>query len=197
MLSVYQPGTSPLHRLRPAVKLASLALMIVVLSFAVTNIASALWALTLVVLLYLVAGFVPRVLWGQLKSFAFLIALVVVSQLIFGSMGDAVVSGSRVAAALLLSMLVSLTTETTRMIDVVEAMCRPFSRWGVNGARIGFALTLALTAIPVLGNIAHRVREAQRARGQRSSWRLIVPLAVSALKYADDLGDALIARGGE
>jgi biotin transport system permease protein len=57
-------------------------------------------------------------------------------------------------------------------------------------------LTVALTTLPVMTRIAHQVREAQRARGARPGIRrFAVPYLVMTLKHADELGDALAARG--
>ena len=55
---------------------------------------------------------------------------------------------------------------------------------------------LAIRAVPLVIDLGHRVRSAQHARGLTASPRAFaVPLIVGALRRADELGDALAARG--
>ena len=55
---------------------------------------------------------------------------------------------------------------------------------------------MTISTIPVLARLASDVREAQRARGGgRQPAHFVVPFLVVALKHADELGDALAARG--
>ena len=50
--------------------------------------------------------------------------------------------------------------------------------------------------MPVLARLAAGVREAQRARGARAGIvTFVVPFLVVSLKHADELGEALTARG--
>jgi biotin transport system permease protein len=61
---------------------------------------------------------------------------------------------------------------------------------------MALTLTVTLTTIPVLAAVAQQVREAQRARGARAGLRsFAIPFLVMSLKHADELGDALTARG--
>jgi biotin transport system permease protein len=50
--------------------------------------------------------------------------------------------------------------------------------------------------VPVVAALAVEVRDAQRARGLTTSLRAFaVPLIIRALRHADALGEALVARG--
>jgi biotin transport system permease protein len=50
--------------------------------------------------------------------------------------------------------------------------------------------------VPVLTGLAAEVRQARRARGAGRSVRAFaVPLVIRTVRYADRLGEALIARG--
>ncbi len=57
------------------------------------------------------------------------------------------------------------------------------------------AVSLTLTMVPVVAGLAQRVRDAERARGVRLGVRSVVPLLVLTLRHADQVGDALAARG--
>ncbi|WP_197481036.1 energy-coupling factor transporter transmembrane component T, partial [Rhodococcus sp. EPR-157] len=69
-------------------------------------------------------------------------------------------------------------------------------RFGVDPDRVGLMLALAIRCIPILATIVHEVSEARKARGlQWSMTALATPVLVRALRTADAMGDALIARG--
>ena len=52
--------------------------------------------------------------------------------------------------------------------------------------------------VPVVVELAEEVRDAQRARGLSSSPRAFaVPLVIRALRHADELGEARVARGAD
>ena len=59
-------------------------------------------------------------------------------------------------------------------------------------------LSVALSAIPALMNSATQVREAQRARGSRGNLgHFTLAFLIVSLKHADEVGEALAARGAE
>jgi hypothetical protein len=67
---------------------------------------------------------------------------------------------------------------------------------GVNPAKVSLALSLALRFIPLLYAQVHDIREAQRVRGlERNFTAIAVPLLVRTLRMANDLTDAIEARG--
>ncbi len=71
-----------------------------------------------------------------------------------------------------------------------------FKPIGVNPDKVSLAISLALRFIPVLGRITTEVREAQKARGlERSVIAVAMPLAIRAIKMADDISDAIDSRG--
>ena len=72
---------------------------------------------------------------------------------------------------------------------------RPLARLGFDPRRIGLTLSLTIAMLPVVAGIAARVRDAERARGVRLGPRIVVPVLVLALRHADDVADALTARG--
>ena len=97
----------------------------------------------------------------------------------------------------LLAALVTLTTRTTALVDVVVTTARPLRRIGVDPDRVGLIVALGIRCVPVVLSLAAEVRDAQLARGLTASPRAFaVPLVVRALRHADSLGEALVARGG-
>jgi exodeoxyribonuclease VII large subunit len=62
--------------------------------------------------------------------------------------------------------------------------------------RIGLLVGLTMRAVAALSGIAGEVREAAKARGaERSPTAFAVPFLVRTLRHADELGEALAARG--
>jgi len=106
----------------------------------------------------------------------------------------------RIVVLVLLAALVSLTTPMMAMMDVVERSLRPFERllgWaGLSVATITLMLVLAVRFIPVLLEQLQDIQNAQRARGMsRPALTLWVPLLVKTLRLADQVTEALDARG--
>jgi len=98
-------------------------------------------------------------------------------------------------AAVALAGLLASTTPVTALLDVAERALGPLRVIGVDAARAALLLVVALGTVPTLARLAGEVRAAQRARGARGIRVFAVPFLVLALRHADDLGDALTARG--
>ena len=106
----------------------------------------------------------------------------------------------RVCGALLVAIavagLVALTTRISDMLDAVTRAVGPLRHVGVSPDRIALVLVLTIRAIPLIARRLQQVTEARRARGLGMSIRaLVVPTVLGALTTADQLGDALAARG--
>lgn len=195
MISLHIPGDGPLHRLPAGAKLAALAVSALALSLLRLTAPGVLAALIVACALYPVAG-LP---WSSLASawwrLRWLIAVLAGALWVFVSAGEAMVSTGRVVALLLLAELV---TRTTRMGDLMEALRRalgPLRRFGIDPEAVAMTLSLTIAMIPVIAAFAGQVREAQLARGVRLGPRAALPLLVMTMRHADDVGDALVARG--
>jgi biotin transport system permease protein len=195
MIQLYRPGTSWLHRAPVGLKLAVLAVAALLLSLLPQDAASIGVALLGVAALFLVAGFSPRVLGVELWRIRWLVLVLGVALAVFVSPLSAWISTGRVIALLLLAGLLTSTTRMADLLDALHRMLRPLRRVGVDADAVAMTLSLTLTMIPVVAGFADRVRDAQRARGVRLGVRAVVPLLVLALRHADDVGDALVARG--
>lgn len=197
MISLYRPGRSVLHRVPAWTKLLGLAVLALTISLTprtgVTLVATGL----VVVGLYALALLPPRVLLQQLWLAKWIVVLMVVSQLLFLTPWDALANTVRVISIVLLAALLTLTTRAEELLTALEAGLRPFARVGVDSRRVGLTLSLAIAMLPVVAALAHRVRDAQRARGVRLGVRAVVPLLVLSLRHADDVADALSARGAD
>lgn len=198
MITLYRPGDSLVHRTPAGVKL--LALMIAALAVALAPrtlwVPATLGALAAV--LYLVAqlglGEFARQWWAA----KWLLLAIGVTLLIFDGWQPAAFAVLRVGAVLVLAALITLTTTTTAMLDALSRGLAPLRLIRINPDRVALTMSLALAAIPVIAAFARTIDEAQAARGTRRSIRAYaVPLLVMTLKHADELADAMTARGVE
>ena len=196
MLTLYRPGTGWVHRAPAGPKAFVLLLIVLVVSFLPSTYAAAIATGAVAVLAYLVTGLGAGELVRQILAVRWVIVITFAAQLIFLETESAVANTTRVLSALLIAGLLVLTTRISDLLDAVERALQPFTRVGVDPARVALVLTVAMTTVPVLVRIGAGVREAQKARGVGGGLTsFVIPFLVMSLKHADDLGDALTARG--
>jgi biotin transport system permease protein len=195
MIQLYRPGTGILHRTPAGFKLAALAVIALVLSLAPLDAISTAGVLLVVAAIYAVGRLPWRVLVAELWRLRWIIIVLATALTVFVSPTVAWTSTGRVVALLLLASLLTLTTPMSALLDVLRRLLRPLRTVGVDPEAVAMTISLTITMIPVVAGFADRVREAGRARGVRLGVRAIMPLFVLTLRHADDVGDALVARG--
>jgi biotin transport system permease protein len=195
MIQLYRPGASVVHRAPTGGKLVVLAAAALLLSLVPQTVGSIGVVLLGVCALYRVAGFPVRVLGSELWRIRWLVPVLGVALAVFFSPLMAWINTGRVVALLLLASLLTLTTRMADLLDALHRVLRPLRRLGVDADAVAMTLSLTITMIPVVAGFADRVRDAHRARGVRMGVRAVVPLLVLALRHADDVSDALVARG--
>ena len=200
-LGLYQPGDSFLHRLPAAAKLLVL-LVLAGLSFLLHEPWQGGAAVLAALALYPVAGLGPRLVWSQLRPLLVVLVVLGAFQALVNGLERALLVTSVILALVLLAGLVTLTTRTSEIVDVVTRLAgpfaRPLSRTGLDPERIGLLMALSIRAVPVVAGLAAEVRDAQRARGLESDVRAFaVPLIIRSLRHADTVAEALVARGLE
>ncbi|WP_200942342.1 MULTISPECIES: energy-coupling factor transporter transmembrane component T family protein [unclassified Leifsonia] len=193
MNGFYHPGRSPLHRMPAVAKLLTLMVAVTVVAF-LRSPGVLACALLVTGLLYLVAGIPPRLALRAVGPIFWVLLIAVPLNGWLVGWESAVSMGLRVVTVVALAGLFTLTTTVSAVLGAVEALLRPVPR--VDADRVGLLLALTIRAIPLLSEIVGSVLEARRARGVDRSLRAIaVPVIVRSLQSADELGDALIARG--
>lgn len=153
-------------------------------------------ALGLTAVLYAIGRIRPRAAWDQVRPVLPMLIAILVLQWVVADLDTAL----RVCGALLVAItvagLVALTTRVSEMLDAVTRAAQPLRLVGVSPDRIALVLVLTVRAIPLLARRLRQVTEARKARGLGMSIRaLVVPIVLGALTTADQLGDALAARG--
>lgn len=194
-IGLYHPGTSLLHRMSAGWKLLGLTVAVIVIVLLTTP-----WQLGIAALV-LAGGFalarIPlRVAWAQLWPMRWFLLFIAVFQVIFTGPERAVMVVGVLLLTVAVASLVTLTTRVTDMLDVCRRLLGPLRRFGVDPDRVGLVLALTIRCIPLMVDIVRAVSEARKARGGGFSLRaMAAPVVVRALRSADALGDALIARG--
>ncbi|WP_020494887.1 energy-coupling factor transporter transmembrane component T family protein [Sciscionella marina] len=194
-LGLYEPGASPLHRAGAGWKL----LGILALAIAAFVLRDPLWLGVLAavaVLGYPIARIPSRRCLQSARTFGVLVVVVFALQWLLLGLDGAIVVGLRLVTALAAANLYTLTTRIVDVIGSVERGLGPLRRIGLRPERLGLLVGLTVQAVGTLAGIAGEVREAAKARDAGwSATAFAVPFLVRTLRHADELGEALAARG--
>ena len=195
MLSLYVPGGSFIHRVPAAVKLSILLVGSAAL-FMVSSIPVHAAELVLIAGLFHAARLPWRDTFRQLRTVLIFLVPIFLFHVFITDWMLGLETVLRILVLLLLAVLVTLTTRPTEMIDVLEAAIRPLRHVGVNPSKASMMLSMVIRFIPMMMREAQEILEAQRARGlDRNAIALLMPLLIKTLKMADDLSEAIEARG--
>ncbi|MDR1816542.1 MAG: energy-coupling factor transporter transmembrane protein EcfT [Clostridiales Family XIII bacterium] len=107
--------------------------------------------------------------------------------------------------------LLTFTTKPVKLTDGIEALLKPFVRFGLPAHELAMMMTIALRFIPTLLEETDKIMKAQQARGAdfetgsifrraKAMVPIFIPLIVGAFRMASDLAMAMEARcyrGGE
>lgn len=195
VIAEFVPGSSLLHRTPAGVKLAGVLVLAVALA-----LLPAWWhglpTLGLILVAYATTRIPVSGLLRQLRPLAPIVVAVGVFQILVVGWQTATDVVVTLVTVVLAAGLVSLTTRMTELTEVVVRLLNPWRRLGVRPERVALLIALSLRSVPVVLSLAAEVRDAQRARGRGASPRAFaVPLLVRSLRHAEQMGDALAARG--
>lgn len=191
------PSPAPLLRRLPAgVKLGGLAAFASAL-FLLDHVAAQTAALVLGLALLASTGVALGDLARRMKAPLVMFALIAAVDAWMTGFEAAAIVFLRLSAIAAVAEAVTLTTTAGEMTAAFEAGLAPFARLGLLDARrVALTLSLAIRFVPVIAEEAREIREAQAARGlERSILALTVPLVVRILVRAEELADAIDARG--
>jgi len=221
-LGRYLPMNSPIHRMDPRAKIGAMLIALVAIFFPAGWLGYGILFVVVagvIVLSKLSWGFI----WKAMKPMLFMLFFLLVINILvvktgnvllqlgsFGIYSDAVMQTLYIAVRLLLMiMITTCLTATTKPLDMtlgIEDLLKPFQKIGVPSHEIAMLISIALRFIPDLIDETERIMKAQESRGVdmkegKLSERvmailsLIVPLFVSAFQRAEDLANAMEARG--
>ena len=195
VLGFHEPGDGWLFRMPVGFKyLLMLAVVLPPLFLARWPVTLA--ALLLVMLFLLTSGIRParalRVGWMMWSILAMLAAL----QQVQVERREAFIRPRTHPVAGLGAPQQTLTTPTPELMDALVWVLRPLRPLGVNPDQVALAVALMVRSIPYLMGTVDDARMAARARGlERNPARLLTPVVIGAVAYAERSGEALAARG--
>ena len=112
----------------------------------------------------------------------------------------------RIIIVVMLSSLLTFTTMPTDLNNGLESVMKPFKYIGVSVSEIAMMLSITLRFIPTLLEETNKIMKAQASRGVDFSENklkdkvvqiisLLIPMFVVSFKRAEDLANAMEARG--
>lgn len=221
-LGRYIPLDSPIHKMDPRAKIMAMLLVLIAIFFPAgwTGYAIIFAAAALTIFIGKLSF---TFIWKAMKPMLFMLAFLFVINAFLLKTGDplftvgsftlysdAVFQTLYIAVRLLLMvMITTCLTATTKPLDMtlgIEDLLKPFQKIHVPAHEIAMLISIALRFIPDLIDETQRIIKAQESRGvdlqegkltERiiAILSLIVPLFVSAFQRAEDLANAMEARG--
>lgn len=197
MISLTSPVESWAHHVPAGVKLVALSASTVAL-FALQDPA---WlGLTLVGVAALVLSAGWRFALSAMRSLRILgpfLLLITVWHIVTGKFEAGLVVALRLLTALSLANFVTMTTRLTDMVAVASILLAPLRRLGLTTRAFELSIALVIRFTPAIAQKGAHLAEAWRARAvRRVGWQIVMPLAAIALDDADQVAEALRARGG-
>lgn len=221
-LGQYVPLDSFFHKLDPRCKILAMIVLLVAIFIPAGWIGYGILAFTLIVSVLVSKLSFSFILKAIKPSFVMLIFLLIINCLTlktgnilftigsFKIYDQAILQTCYITIRLLLMLIITtLLTATTKPMDLtlgIEDLLVPLEKIKVPTHDIAMMISLALRFIPTLLNEAERIIKAQASRGVdmengnlkdkvSAILSLIVPLFVSCFSRADELADAMEARG--
>lgn len=221
-IGTYLPYNSIIHRLNPLAKIVALIILLVGV-FLIKDIYIYLVSTALLFILIKMAKLSIVRMFKSLKIIFFMLIFLTIINIFVISTGELIVefyslkiySGALYQTLIiffrLLSMvfLSSILTMTTKPLDLtlgIEQMLTPLKKFGFPAHEVAMMISIALRFIPTLIDETNKIMVAQTSRGVdfqakklkvklKAVVSLLIPLFIACFKRAEDLANAMEARG--
>ncbi|WP_323617138.1 energy-coupling factor transporter transmembrane component T [Erysipelothrix rhusiopathiae] len=221
-LGRYVPLDSKIHKLDPRIKIIAM-LVLMVSIFMVKNVWANAFLFLFFVCAILTSKLTFKFILKSIKPMLFMLVFLFVMNmfliregtLLFQFTFFKIYSGALYQTAFIVTRLVlmimvtTLLTTTTAPLDLtlgIEDLLNPLKKIGVPSHEIAMMISIALRFIPTLIEDTQRIMDAQASRGvdlKEGSFKekingaisMLIPLFVSIYHRAEDLADAMEARG--
>ena len=221
-LGRYIPLDSVVHKMDPRAKILAMLIVLIAVFFPAGWIGYGILFLAAAGMV-LLSGLSFGYIWKSMKPMLFMLCFLLVINVLVIHTGDVLITLGPVSIykeavlqtlyiavrLLLMIMITTCLTATTKPLDMtlgIEDLLQPFEKIGVPSHEIAMLISIALRFIPDLIDETNRIIKAQESRGidmKEGSLKekitailsLIVPLFVSAFQRAEDLANAMDARG--
>lgn len=221
-IGTYLPYNSIIHRLNPLAKIISLIILLIGI-FLITDIKVYIVSLLLVFILIKVAKLSIIKMFSQMKILFFMFLFLFIINIFMLKTGDVVFSifsiniysGAiyqtvvilfRLTSMVFLSSILTMSTKPLDLTLGIEQLLSPLKRIGFPAHEVAMMISIALRFIPTLVDETNKIMIAQTSRGvdfQSNKLRvkikavvsLLIPLFVASFKRAEELANAMEARG--
>ena len=222
VLGRYIPLDSVVHKMDPRAKIVAMIALLVAIFVDTGYIGYAIIGAFVIAAVFL-AKLKLDFIWKAMKPMLFMLAFLLVINILvlktgyvlvnifgFKIYSDAIFQTLYIVIRLVLMIIITtLLTATTKPMDLtiaIEDLLSPFKVFHVPAHDIAMMISIALRFIPTLLEESQRIMKAQASRGvdlEEGSFKekimailsLVVPLFVSSFQRADDLANAMEARG--
>lgn len=221
-LGQFFPGSSPLHKLDPRVKII-LTLFYITSIFLANSVSGFIFIIVYTATLILISGIPVKIVIKGLRPLIIIIAFTAIIN-IFWTKGDvrlvdfyfihiylegvmyAVLMIVRITALLTgTGVVLTYTTSPIALTDGIERLLAPLKRFRLPVHEFAMMMTIALRFIPTLIEETDKIMNAQKARGADFSTGsltrrakalipVLIPLFISAFRRADELATAMECR---
>jgi energy-coupling factor transport system permease protein len=219
----YFPGSSPIHRLDPRLKICLETLYIAAV-FMAGNAFSLILTAVFLFIAVILSGVPVRMYLKSFKAILPVILLTSVLNALYVTGGTlwwnwwiiniysdgvfrAIYMTARILLLIISSGLLTFTTSPTELTDGIERLLSPLKLIGLGNTvhTLAMMMTIALRFIPTLIEETDKIMSAQKARGAdmetgglikrlKSLMPVIIPLLLSSFRRAAELADAMECR---
>jgi len=221
-LGKYIPLDGLMHKFDPRAKIVAMMLLMIAI-FMPSGFIGYI-GITLVILLGIYASKLNlKFFWKSMKPMFFMLTVLLIINTLVVKTGDvlftlgpiSLYSGAlsqtgyiviRLVLMVIITTLLTATTKPTDMTVALEDLMSPFKKIGLPANEVAMIISIALRFIPTLIEETQRIIKAQTSRGVdleegtlmekiMAVLSLIVPLFVSSYQRAEELANAMEARG--
>ena len=210
-LGRYMPLDSVIHKIDPRAKIVAMLLMLIAIFFPAGWIGyGIIFAVAAGTILLAKLSF--NFIWKSMKPMLFMMVFlfimnclvihtgfVVVKLFGLSIYSDAILQTLYIIVRLLLMiMITTCLTSTTKPLDMtlgIEDLLKPFVRIGVPAHEIAMLISIALRIMKAQESRGVDLKEGKMKERIMAILSLVVPLFVSAFQRAEDLANAMEARG--
>lgn len=194
-LSFYLPGQSVLHKMPTWMKFF-LLISFSIAFYAIYDLRILAFILALSIILVAYVKVPARRLKAMFLLPLFMVLLFSIFSAFVNDINAGLLTFFRLTSLVIIAACVTVTTKIEDFMEFVENLLLPLSFIPfIKPKTVSMTLSLTLRFIPEIFKLGMDIKEAQAARGLKSSpIAFIVPLIVLTLKRADDISDAIDAR---
>lgn len=132
----------------------------------------------------------------QARPLLIVLAVFFAAHVMFTSTGSGTALTLRFAIMIACGLLLTLTTRVSDLMSVLERALGPLAPFGLDPEKTSLVFAMTIRFIPALADTWNTVRAAQQARSMdRNPLALLIPMTVLTLRRADQISDAIEARG--